>query len=77
MKKLENKLFNKFELGESDLQGIVGGSYTSFESDTNAGGGTYDHCYSTCMDGEEVTDTTNTSYNWETRDKPVLTIAPN
>lgn len=76
MKKLENKLFTKFELGKTELQEILGGAYTSSTSDTNAGGGTYDVCQSTCVDGEEVTDSHNTSHNWDTRDKPVLTMAP-
>jgi hypothetical protein len=76
MKKLDNKLFFKFELGKPELNSIVGGAYTSAESDTNAGGGTSDVCQSTCIDGEEVTDTHNTSFNWDTRDKPVLTLAP-
>jgi hypothetical protein len=75
MKKLDNKLFSKFELGKSELQGVVGGSYTSASNDSNAGGGRYDVCTETCVDGESVTDT-HMCAPGSTIDKPVLTVAP-
>lgn len=75
MKKLENKLFCKFELGKTELEGIVGGNYTSESNDSNAGGGRYDVCYETCVDGEGVTDTVMCAPG-STVDKPVPTIAP-
>lgn len=76
MKKLNSNLFQKFQLEVSDLRSIVGGAYTSVSSDTSAAGGRYDVCNETCVNGEEVTDTTITSPSGDTRDKPVLTMAP-
>jgi hypothetical protein len=76
MKKLNSNLFQKFKLKASDLRSIVGGAYTSASSDTSAAGGRYDICFETCVDGEGVTDSEITSPSGDTRDKPVLTLAP-
>jgi hypothetical protein len=75
MKKLENKLFSKFELEKSELNSIVGGNYTSADSDTNSPGGRYDIAVESCIDGESDVSVYLCGLG-DTRDKPVLTQAP-
>lgn len=76
MKKLENKLFSKFELEKSKLNSIVGGNYTSADTDTNASSGRYDIAVESCLDGEESDVSIHLCRLGDTRDKPALTEAP-
>ena len=75
MKKINSKLFNKFELNKDERSAIVGGFYTSSGSDTNSEGGGHDISYDTLDSSGQSTGTDVFGTGSGTRDKPEITQA--
>jgi hypothetical protein len=70
MKKLNSKLFGNYKLNKSQLNSIVGGSYTAVGSDSTMTGGNFDISYNTLDSSGEHVEVDHTGTGTSTRDKP-------
>lgn len=70
MKKLNSKLFNKFELKNQNCSLIVGGSYTAVGQDTNMTNGEHDITFDTSDSSGQTIGIDTQGTGTTTRDKP-------